>query len=359
MLRPSESAIGAFISVFKMTDLHEASFVWPDTNPQDVILTGSFDQWSASIHLSKTITGFEGKVKVPWEARVPYKFIVDGKWMTLRSQPEEFDNLGNLNNIYYSPSCPEIPKDEATTDHFAPVTHDTPIFPDDNDQHIIINDPNSSEGGMPDIPPKESRITSECISPALEESTSASPPSAPFELLVSPSPPTDLHPNLAIEPVISPEPGQQTLPPNPPQLPTIPVSPNTPLESESTHIEVTLNGATNPVNFPKSEEKSTDSNVSVAKLKPKSNISNSISLVKPEAKQNAPSTVSLESESRASSVALTSAPSSPASHFRTASEPRQRNVSSKSDSVRSDAKRSKRHSIFGKVKHLFHLDKDT
>lgn len=59
-------------------------------------------QWAASLHLTKAAGGFEGKVKVPWGTRIPYKFIVDGRWTTLQSQPQEPDSLGNLNNIYDS-----------------------------------------------------------------------------------------------------------------------------------------------------------------------------------------------------------------------------------------------------------------
>ena len=50
--------------------------------------------------MTKTPQGFEGKVKLPWNARVLYKFIVDGRWSTAQSHPAETDSMGNVNNVY-------------------------------------------------------------------------------------------------------------------------------------------------------------------------------------------------------------------------------------------------------------------
>ncbi|KAF8529942.1 hypothetical protein JB92DRAFT_2695366 [Gautieria morchelliformis] len=83
-----------------MEDMHEATFLWSAHNSNEVILTGTFDQWSSSIRLTKTPRGFEGKVKLPWSARVLYKFVVDGRWRTAQSHAEDTDSLGNVNNIY-------------------------------------------------------------------------------------------------------------------------------------------------------------------------------------------------------------------------------------------------------------------
>ncbi|KAH7916811.1 hypothetical protein BJ138DRAFT_1121615 [Hygrophoropsis aurantiaca] len=90
-----------------VSDLHEASFVWPHTDATVVIVTGSFDQWASSIHLAKYTYGFEAKVRVPWGEKIPYKFIVDGRWVTRDDQPTEPDEPGNINNIYLAPSKPE------------------------------------------------------------------------------------------------------------------------------------------------------------------------------------------------------------------------------------------------------------
>lgn len=89
-----------------MDDLHEAEFSWPYGDASDVILTGSFDHWSCTMHLPKSTSGFVGNVRVPWNEKVPYKFIVDGKWVTRSDRPTELDGAGNLNNVLIAPSKP-------------------------------------------------------------------------------------------------------------------------------------------------------------------------------------------------------------------------------------------------------------
>ena len=63
-------------------------------------------QWSSSLHLSRTDTGFEGKVSVPWGSKVVYKFRLDGDWIVLEYQPTEIDPIGNVNNLTYAPEKP-------------------------------------------------------------------------------------------------------------------------------------------------------------------------------------------------------------------------------------------------------------
>ncbi|KAI6047030.1 hypothetical protein EDC04DRAFT_2886859 [Pisolithus marmoratus] len=72
-------------------NLHDVELVWPHTGPNDVIATGTFDQWSASIHLVKGDAGFHGTVKLPWGEKVAYKFIVDGYWFCRDDRPMEDD----------------------------------------------------------------------------------------------------------------------------------------------------------------------------------------------------------------------------------------------------------------------------
>ncbi|KAH8106077.1 hypothetical protein BXZ70DRAFT_414420 [Cristinia sonorae] len=95
------------------SDLHEATFKWPHTEPSEVIVTGSFDSWSRTIHLSRTPTGFAGVVKIPWGQKVTYKYIVDGRWTTTDTQPTELDPIGNINNTYNAPARPIQPKADA------------------------------------------------------------------------------------------------------------------------------------------------------------------------------------------------------------------------------------------------------
>ncbi|KAI6165020.1 immunoglobulin E-set [Pisolithus thermaeus] len=93
-------------------NLHDVELVWPHVGPNDVIVTGTFDQWSASIHLVKGDTGFRGMVKLPWGEKVAYKFIVDGYWSCRDDQPMENDGSGNINNILYVPQKPLPPPGE-------------------------------------------------------------------------------------------------------------------------------------------------------------------------------------------------------------------------------------------------------
>jgi hypothetical protein len=58
------------------------------------------------MHLPKGTSGFVGNVRVPWNEKVPYKFIVDGKWVTRNDRPTELDGAGNLNNVLIAPSKP-------------------------------------------------------------------------------------------------------------------------------------------------------------------------------------------------------------------------------------------------------------
>jgi len=78
----------------------------PSGDASDVILTGSFDHWSCSIHLPKGASGFAQRISVPWNQKVPYKFIVDGRWVTRDDRPTELDGAGNLNNVLFTPSKP-------------------------------------------------------------------------------------------------------------------------------------------------------------------------------------------------------------------------------------------------------------
>ncbi|KAI9001145.1 immunoglobulin E-set, partial [Trametes punicea] len=79
----------------------------PHPGASDVIVTGSFDSWSCSHHLTRTPSGhFEGTIKVPWGETVQYKYIVDGRWTTTDDQPTELDPIGNLNNVLRAPARP-------------------------------------------------------------------------------------------------------------------------------------------------------------------------------------------------------------------------------------------------------------
>jgi hypothetical protein len=90
-----------------MEDTHETVLRWPFTDANDVIVTGDFDQWSKSTHLTKDATGFEAKVRIPWGTKVEYKFLVDGQWRARDDLPTEKDPSGKyLNNAYTAPPKP-------------------------------------------------------------------------------------------------------------------------------------------------------------------------------------------------------------------------------------------------------------
>jgi len=91
-------------------DLHEFVFLWPSAAPGTVTVAGTFEQqqWSESqaLKLTKTATGFEGRIRIPWDTKIKYKFIVDGEWLVREDQPAEMDPGGYLNNVYFSPKPP-------------------------------------------------------------------------------------------------------------------------------------------------------------------------------------------------------------------------------------------------------------
>jgi hypothetical protein len=87
-------------------DLHELVLRWPAKSAKKVVVTGTFDQWTRSVSLTKSTSGFETCVRVPWGSKVLYKFIVDGKWMTDSNNPVEKDPAGNLNNVCWTPARP-------------------------------------------------------------------------------------------------------------------------------------------------------------------------------------------------------------------------------------------------------------
>lgn len=63
-------------------------------------------QWSNSVHLVKDESGFAAKVRIPWGAKVEYKFLVDGQWKT-SDAPVETDPSGRYtNNVFIAPPKP-------------------------------------------------------------------------------------------------------------------------------------------------------------------------------------------------------------------------------------------------------------
>ncbi|KAL5530238.1 CRP1 [Sanghuangporus sanghuang] len=107
-----------------MADTYILTFDWPHTDAHSVIVTGTFDNWSSSVHLQRTESGFTGSVAVPWDTKILYKFIVNGNWVTHANQPTETDAAGFVNNVVHTPTKPApqpVPADSAKKEAAEPV----------------------------------------------------------------------------------------------------------------------------------------------------------------------------------------------------------------------------------------------
>ena len=69
-------------------------------------------QWSSSVHLRRTNAGFEAPVRIPWQEKLTYKFVVDGRWTVNDAEPTEYDHSGFINNVYTAPPKPAEPQPE-------------------------------------------------------------------------------------------------------------------------------------------------------------------------------------------------------------------------------------------------------
>jgi hypothetical protein len=74
--------------------------------------------------MNKGPTGFSATVKVPWEEKVLYKFVIDGSWATIDQAPTEADWRGNVNNVYHAPTKPK----ELDTPRYDPPAAREPVI---------------------------------------------------------------------------------------------------------------------------------------------------------------------------------------------------------------------------------------
>ncbi|KAK6465263.1 regulation of G-protein function [Scheffersomyces coipomensis] len=76
------------------------TFSWPK-GPQEVILTGTFDNWAKTLYLVKQADeSFSLTVPFPKsDEPVLYKYVVDGDWVVSTTQRISKDESGNENNI--------------------------------------------------------------------------------------------------------------------------------------------------------------------------------------------------------------------------------------------------------------------
>eukprot|EP00914_Ancora_sagittata_P029933 GHVO01059441.1.p1 GENE.GHVO01059441.1~~GHVO01059441.1.p1 ORF type:complete len:461 (+),score=42.92 GHVO01059441.1:26-1384(+) len=89
-----------------MSEKYELNFHWPHPEPNSVTVSGTFDQWSRSLHLAKGEDGHRGKTEVKWGEKVLYKYIVDGNWAVDTQKPTEIDPAGNVNNVFTTSAKP-------------------------------------------------------------------------------------------------------------------------------------------------------------------------------------------------------------------------------------------------------------
>ncbi|CAI5757234.1 unnamed protein product [Candida verbasci] len=75
------------------------TFRWPE-GPNDVIVTGTFDNWSKSLPLVKQGDGsFSLQVPLPpVKEHIYYKYVVDGEWEVNPNEKSTKDSEGNYNN---------------------------------------------------------------------------------------------------------------------------------------------------------------------------------------------------------------------------------------------------------------------
>ena len=100
------------------------TYVFRWTSPADeVYVTGTFDNWSKSVQLTKDSGIFTKQVDLASASEdVFYKFVVDGDWTVDQSQPTKMDNKGNENNLLRKEDIEPLP----TGDLSHTGTHPTP-----------------------------------------------------------------------------------------------------------------------------------------------------------------------------------------------------------------------------------------
>ncbi|CAN3485355.1 hypothetical protein DICA0_F21638 [Diutina catenulata] len=78
--------------------MSEYTFKWP-SGPNEVIITGTFDNWGKTLPLVKSSDG-SFAITVPFGSpdRVLYKYVVDGEWLVSPTQKITQDENGNDNN---------------------------------------------------------------------------------------------------------------------------------------------------------------------------------------------------------------------------------------------------------------------
>jgi hypothetical protein len=376
-----------------MSELHEVVFRWP-YNANEVIVTGTFDQWASSIRLNKGPTGFTTTVRVHWAEKVLYKFIVDGKWTTIDQAPTEVDWRGNVNNVYNAPTKPQdvtplYERPAAKVPKIAPVPAPVPV---EEKKEVPTPTPQPTKLGSVEVPakPKEEPVKDETPvvdkkepSPPVDEKVTPSVPEvAPIPIVpVNDTKPVDTPPAKTEEPASLDKAPTTVLPtPANPKAPLffVPVNDSSTADKQPPAVEPIKHTDTPsthalPINSPRKPSTGTSSSNTLLtekkeeekkETRPEEARQHSGSSYGREPAKQLPST-----PPRATTPALPATPGTPTtfssppttprkSYFRR-SAPSSPSSSSSGDSIaKKDKKKKKRESLISKVKHLFTPEKD-
>jgi len=146
--------------------------------------------------MEKGPSGFTATVRVPWEQKVLYKFIVDGRWTTIDKAPTEVDWRGYINNVYNAPTRPKIdtPRYEppgVQEPKIAPVPAPVPV---EEKKETPTPAPQPTEKGSVEVPAKPEKAVKD-QTPTADRKEPSPPvdkkePSPPVDQK-EPSPPVD------------------------------------------------------------------------------------------------------------------------------------------------------------------------
>ncbi|KAK9460414.1 uncharacterized protein V1516DRAFT_676571 [Lipomyces oligophaga] len=167
------------------------TFIWtrnPEANK--VYVTGSFDQWSKSLCLTKQSDNtWAGSVPVPAE-RTLYKFVVDDKWVIDPTARSEYDGNGAQNNVLeeYEISGQVFPNTTDVAESSAPLTEPSTASTVSDSKDLIqpvTAKTSTSQNGSSSSPPAS--LTRDDVDGATASIQGGSEDTDPFEHNVSPS----------------------------------------------------------------------------------------------------------------------------------------------------------------------------
>jgi glycosidase len=128
-------------------------FTYPAGAESTVELHGDFatDGWTAGVPMTKSGGVWSASVKIGWNAKVLYKLVVDGNWITDPANPVQLDDgTGNKNSVFQGTTCDVWtcePKVMGTFDWRDAVMYF--VFVD----RFVDGDPSNNGAAMPGVQP--------------------------------------------------------------------------------------------------------------------------------------------------------------------------------------------------------------